>query len=154
MISINECFDENTCTEKRSCTNELHIDDQPAVVFTNKTSFVGVKAVVEPTCGSNEITLTYCYNGGTYTDTGTCICPDGFDGPYCEMLGIGFRGDGWALYRSFEAFERTNIRLEISAEKDDGLIFYIGPTNVKPEPIVRGLYWKICSIMLCLSFFL
>lgn len=138
MVNIDECMVENTCEGKRSCTNQLNIDNRPAVVFTNKTSFVGVNAVVVPICGLNEITVTECYNGGTFTDRGNCICPEGYDGPYCEILGIGFRGDGWALYRSFESFERTTIRLEISADKDDGLIFYIGPTNVHPTPIVRG----------------
>lgn len=138
MININECLDENVCI-KKSCSNKLLIENEPAVIFTNKTSFVGVKAIVAPSCDDTDIELTECYNGGTYTGGITpCICPEGFEGPYCEILGIGFKGDGYALYRNFEAFEITNINLQVSAEKENGLIFYIGPQNVIPEPPVRG----------------
>lgn len=53
----------------------------------------------------------------------------GFEGPHCEILAIGFRGDGWALYPSFPPCEDSHLSLELQSYKQDGLVFYIGPTN-------------------------
>lgn len=146
MISISECFDEDKCEGKKSCFNELNIGDQPAVVFTNKTSFVGVQAIVQAKCGLIEIPANYCLNGGTLDYSGSCVCLDGFDGPRCEVLSIGFRGDGWALYRNFEAFDSIRIHLQILAEKENGLIFYVGPLSSNPQPIVRGKVFNIQNV--------
>lgn len=139
MISINECLMETVCTEKNpSCTNELIVKNDPAVVYTNKTSFVGVQAVVEPNCNFKDHPILECFNGGSPIEDTHCICADGFEGPNCEILGIGFRGDGWAMYRSFPAHSDTEIRLEVLAERENGLIFYVGPMNSEPIPPVRG----------------
>ena len=32
----------------QSCANELEIENQPQTIFTNTTSFVGVKAIINP----------------------------------------------------------------------------------------------------------
>lgn len=120
MISISECLEETVCSKGSSCNNQLMIKDEPAVVFTNKTSFVGVQAVVERVCD--------------------CIEPvDVHDAEACELMGVVFSGDGWAMYPSFEACNSAEIRLEISPQHDNGLVFYVGPPSLSPEPIVQGL---------------
>lgn len=131
MISINECLNETICGEGNSCSNKLNIYDEPAVVFTNKTSFVGVKAVVEATCECLERTPNECYNGGTFDESGVCKCPSEFEGPYCERLSIGFNGDGWAMYPGLDACDRSEITVSLTPAKDDGLIFYAGPLTYR-----------------------
>lgn len=119
MISISECLEESVCGQGSSCNNHLAIKDDPAVVYTNKTSFVGVRAVVESVCQCLEPT-------------------DIHDAETCELMGVVFSGDGWAMYPSFEACNYTEIRLEISPQNDNGLVFYVGPPSLYPEPIVQG----------------
>lgn len=137
MISINECLEENACPLSGSCSNVLVIGDTPAVVFTNKTSFVGVKAVVEKICDC-VVPHKECLNGGTLLEGSVCSCPEGFEGPNCELLGISFSGNGWAMYPTFDACSDIEINLEVSAQTDNGLIFYVGPMSSYPLPIVNG----------------
>lgn len=61
-----------------------------------------------------------------------CICPKGYDGPQCEIVSIGFNGDGWALYESVETCEESHLSLELRPRKPNGLVFYVGPT-VRPN---------------------
>lgn len=137
MISISACMDEDVCPNKR-CKNLLSISDEPATVFTNKTSFVGVKAVTEADCNCTPTEIT-CFNGGTLRE-GACICPEGFEGPHCQSLSIAFNGQGWAMYRTFETCNDTiEISLEITPSSGDGLIFYVGPANVRPTPVNSGM---------------
>ncbi|RZB41083.1 DE-cadherin, partial [Asbolus verrucosus] len=129
MISINECLQSENCFNK-SCSNDLQIKDEPAVVFTNKTSFVGVKAVAAAVCDCLRRTVKECFNGGTPHNDG-CNCPEGFEGPNCEILSVSFAGDGWAMYPSFDSCANTVISLNVLAQTDDGLIFYVGPLTAK-----------------------
>ncbi|XP_017769994.1 PREDICTED: DE-cadherin [Nicrophorus vespilloides] len=115
MISIDACMQEDVCTD--SCTNELNIGDMPAVVMTNQTSFVGVNAIVTADC---HCSLTQ---------------PEPCEG--CEMLGIGFMGNGWATYHKFETCMYPDIRLEIAPQNENGLIFYAGPMVYNPFPYNR-----------------
>jgi hypothetical protein len=65
MINIDECLIERASCEG-SCTNFLNIDAAaPSAVFTNRTSFVGVRAVVDPMCTCNVPEPIVCLNGGT-----------------------------------------------------------------------------------------
>ncbi|EFA11594.1 DE cadherin-like protein [Tribolium castaneum] len=127
MISINECLQPDVCLNG-SCSNILQIRDDPAVVFTNKTSFVGVKAVAEAVCECRKHMTKECFNGGTPIE-GICNCPEGFTGPNCESLGISFAGDGWAMYPPFDSCNNTLISFSVLPQTDDGLIFYVGPLS-------------------------
>ncbi|CAH0562384.1 unnamed protein product [Brassicogethes aeneus] len=126
MISINECVNISVCPGK-DCVSRLAIKEEPAVVFTNKTSFVGVKAITEALCDTCERPNKECLNGGTSIDNDVCSCPPGFEGPHCEVLGIGFTGYGTATYEPFDSCNNTEILMWITPQSDNGLIFYQGP---------------------------
>ncbi|KAF6207435.1 hypothetical protein GE061_018678 [Apolygus lucorum] len=128
MINIDECMEEKKFCQK-DCTNFLNKSNVPSPVYTNTTTFVGVKAVVDPFCSCPHTPQTHCRNGGTPTEDGRCMCPEGHDGPRCETVSIGFDGDGWAHYQPFEACEEAHLSLEIQPNKPDGLVFYVGPTT-------------------------
>lgn len=66
------------------------------------------------------------------------MCPDGFDGPRCELISIGFYGDGWALYPSLDACEESKLSLDVRPERADGLIFYIGPVRKSNSLGIQG----------------
>ncbi|KAL1493174.1 hypothetical protein ABEB36_011282 [Hypothenemus hampei] len=132
MVSINECLNENACGIGSSCSNHLSIsNDEPAVVYTNRTSFVGVKSIVEAKCSCSEPIYPVCLNGGTLIQSTYCSCPLGFEGPNCEVLSIAFNGNGWAMYSGLEACNNSEIVLQVSTQNDDGLIFFAGPLTAR-----------------------
>ncbi|KAH1023183.1 hypothetical protein HUJ04_012437 [Dendroctonus ponderosae] len=132
MISINECLNENTCGVGNSCSNKLQInDEEPAVVYTNRTSFVGVKSTVEAKCDCFDHILTSCLNGGVMDSNGVCSCNSGYEGPYCEILSIAFNGKGWAMYPGLESCNTSDITLSVAPKDDNGLIFYAGPLTYR-----------------------
>lgn len=145
MISISECLDEeNVCPPKSSCSNKLSVTGDPAVVFTNKTSFVGIRAVVEAVCDCLAPSEVECLNGGVAVGASAdvCNCADvDAEGPHCEKLAVSFYGEGWAMYPTFNACNDSEIILEVSASRDNGLIFYAGPMSYDPIPFNRG---KLC----------
>lgn len=130
MINVDECvFERSKC--EASCTNVLHKSSVPMMVYTNTTSFVGVNAFIQAECQCTVPTRTICLNGGTpYADH--CECIDGFEGPHCEIIGIGFYGDGYAMYPPISPCDSTKISLELAPQLDRGLIMYIGPMNFNP----------------------
>ncbi|XP_066158590.1 DE-cadherin [Euwallacea fornicatus] len=131
MVSINECLNENVCGEGNSCSNNLKINnDEPAAVYTNKTSFVGVRSLVEATCVCRERVPLTCLNGGSMQDQ-VCSCPAGYEGPYCESLSIAFTGRGWAMYPGLESCNSTEITLTVTTQDDNGLVFYAGPLTYR-----------------------
>ncbi|KAJ8923494.1 hypothetical protein NQ315_010072 [Exocentrus adspersus] len=140
MVGINACVNETVCPAVCetycSCTNFLNISKEPAVVFTNRTSFVGVGAVVDPVCNMVP-KVPECFNGGTPMDNGLCNCPEGFQGPHCEILAIGFAGDGWAMYPTFDAWNHTDIILLVMPQTETGLIFYAGPLTSRHATLSR-----------------
>ncbi|XP_044765888.1 DE-cadherin [Coccinella septempunctata] len=154
LIGISECLDEAACNGL-SCSNELSIKREPAVVFTNKTSFVGVKAVVEKICECRTRVPDGCYNG-TLLDGGACDCPAGSDGPNCEILAIGFSGNSWAMYPTFDACATlTTISLTIFPQTPNGLIFYTGPSTLSQAEASRdflSLELRDGSVVLKLDF--
>lgn len=130
MINVDECLLEQTRCEA-SCTNVLHKSNVPLMVYTNTTSFVGVNAFIEAECICTAPTQTICLNGGTaYADR--CECIDGFEGPHCEIIGIGFYGDGYAMYPPINPCDATRISLELAPQLDRGLVMYIGPMGFNP----------------------
>lgn len=64
MINIDECLIERASCNT-SCTNFLTRSTDPYAVHTNRTSFVGVRAVVVPMCTCNIPEQLVCLNGGT-----------------------------------------------------------------------------------------
>ncbi len=63
---------------------------------------------------------------------------EGFDGPSCEVVGIGFYGDGYALYPPFQACAEAQLSMELRPYKPDGLVFYIGPMKRNPALPIQG----------------
>lgn len=95
LINIDEClFEKDPCND--TCRSFLNVSTIPYPVYTNTSSFVGVRAVVDPQCICHVAEPIVCLNGGTPL-AGRCKCPSGLEGPRCELLGIGFHGDGWAI---------------------------------------------------------
>ena len=143
MVGIDECLYENVACEG-SCTNNLVISSYPYMVNANKTSLVGVRTetVPECTCGARNFTQEEscrpnpCFNGGRCmsSDLGVrCRCPDGFDGPRCQMLTRSFRGNGFAWFPPLAMCDNSHISLEFLTRRPDGLILYNGPIT-PPEP--------------------
>ncbi|XP_061519659.1 DE-cadherin [Anopheles gambiae] len=132
MVGIDECIEEGRNCEL-SCKNTLYKSNVPIAVYTNTSSFVGVNAFVqaECVCEAPSPSLT-CLNGGFLVND-RCSCPEGFEGPHCEMLGIGFYGSGYALYPPISPCNMTRISVELSPQQEDGLVMYIGPLNYNPR---------------------
>lgn len=131
MINIDECLIEKASCES-SCTNFLTKSTMPSTVYTNTTSFVGVHAVVDPMCTCTVSEQLVCLNGGTPVGT-ICECMEGFEGPRCEIIGIGFYGSGWALYPTIGVCSDAQLTLELAPHKEDGLVFYVGPLVPNPS---------------------
>ncbi|XP_049959690.1 DE-cadherin [Schistocerca serialis cubense] len=128
MINIDECLLEKVYCES-SCRNFLNKTNKPYAVYTNTSSFVGVRAVVDPICSCAVLPeRIVCLNGGTAVGE-RCECLEGFEGPQCEIISVGFYGNGYALYPSLDACEQGHISLELTPHLDDGLIFYVGPVT-------------------------
>lgn len=151
MINIDECLiEKQRCPN--SCTNVLHKSNVPLLVYTNKTSFVGINAFTQADCSSadGECSLGVsandrytCLNGGTPVSFASgaavakhgnekCSCLDGFDGPHCELTSIGFRGDGYAMYPPIAACDSIRISLEVLPQSPNGLLVYMGPLYFNP----------------------
>lgn len=130
MIKIDECLIErNACQGGSSCSSMLQYSERTIAVYTNTTSFVGVEAYEQAVCECLTETLTTsCLNGGTPFNNG-CECPDGFEGPHCELISIGFYGNGFAMYPPISPCNLTVINLEVAPVRKDGLIMYIGPLS-------------------------
>lgn len=135
LINIDEClFEKLHCNS--SCRNNLNTSTIPYAIFTNTTSFVGVRAIVHPMCTCHVAEPReplVCLNGGTPLKD-HCECPANFDGPLCEILGIGFEGDGWAIMPPPPAIacDESHLGLEVSSHTPNGLIFYFGPMTHNP----------------------
>nr|CAD7462753.1 unnamed protein product [Timema tahoe] len=132
MVNIDECLMEKVFCETESCTNFLNKSNVPYAVYTNTSSFVGVRAVVDPLCNCKVKERPICLNGGTPIGPFNCECIDGFEGPYCELISIGFHGKGWALYPPLSACEEARVSLEVTPYTEDGLILYVGPLRYNP----------------------
>ncbi|XP_046488919.1 DE-cadherin isoform X1 [Neodiprion pinetum] len=136
LINIDEClFEKLHCNN--SCRSILNISSNPYAVYTNTTSFVGVRAVVDAQCICHVAEPNInCLNGGTPLVSSLvtkCECPPGFEGPRCELLAIGFNGDGWAIMPPpGQACDDSHLGLEIAPQVENGLVFYFGPMSYIP----------------------
>ncbi|KAL6446112.1 hypothetical protein ACFW04_001038 [Cataglyphis niger] len=132
LVNIDECLSEKVHCNS-SCRNFLNISTIPYSVYTNISSFVGVRAIVDPLCTCTVAEPIVCLNGGTPLAE-RCECPPGLEGPRCELLGIGFHGDGWAIMPPpDQACDESHIGLEITPHMDNGLVFYFGPMFYSPK---------------------
>lgn len=95
LVNIDECLIEKQHCNN-TCRNYLNASTVPYPVYTNISTFVGVRAVVDPQCTCHVAEPIVCLNGGTPL-ADRCECPPGLEGPRCELLGIGFHGNGWAI---------------------------------------------------------
>ncbi|XP_012537254.1 DE-cadherin isoform X1 [Monomorium pharaonis] len=132
LMNIDEClFEKLHCNN--SCRNFLNVSTVPYAIYTNTSSFVGVRAVVDPLCTCHVAEPIVCLNGGTPLAE-RCECPPGLEGPRCELLGIGFNGDGWAIMPPpGQACDDSHLGLEITPHVDNGLVFYFGPMTYNPK---------------------
>lgn len=132
LVNIDEClFEKMYCNN--SCRSYLNASIIPYSVYTNTSSFVGVRAVVDPQCMCHVAEPIVCLNGGTPLAE-RCECPPGLEGPRCELLGIGFHGDGWAVMPPpGQACDDSHLALEITPHVDNGLVFYFGPMIHSPK---------------------
>ena len=81
-----------------SCVNRLRIGDEPVSIYTNRTSFVGVRAYIEPVCdkclldgatpgaGFNKFNKHSACNPNPCLNDGTCRLQQGGRGYVCECL--------------------------------------------------------------------
>ncbi|XP_034179895.1 DE-cadherin [Osmia lignaria lignaria] len=132
LVNIDEClFEKLHCNN--SCRSYLNVSTEPYAVYTNTSSFVGVRAIVDPLCTCHIAEPLVCLNGGTPLAE-RCECPPGLEGPRCELLGIGFHGDGWAVMPPpGQACDDSHLGLEITPHVDNGLVFYFGPMTYSPK---------------------
>ncbi|XP_031367254.1 DE-cadherin isoform X2 [Apis dorsata] len=132
LVNIDEClFEKQYCNN--SCRSYLNASTVPYPVYTNTSSFVGVRAIVDPQCTCHVYEPIVCLNGGTPL-ADRCECPPGLEGPRCELLGIGFHGDGWAIMPPpGQACDDSHLGLEITPHMDNGLVFYFGPMTYSPK---------------------
>lgn len=76
-----------------------------------------------------------CY----HNSSNGCECSAGFEGPRCEILSIGFDGNSYALYPSLQSCMESHMSLYVLTTVDNGLLFYTGPSSIKPSPLsVQG----------------
>ncbi|XP_061941952.1 DE-cadherin isoform X4 [Apis cerana] len=132
LVNIDEClFEKQYCNN--SCRSYLNASTVPYPVYTNTSTFVGVRAIVDPQCTCHVYEPIVCLNGGTPL-ADRCECPPGLEGPRCELLGIGFHGDGWVIMPPpGQACDDSHLGLEITPHMDNGLVFYFGPMTYSPK---------------------
>ena len=125
--------------------------NDPHLIRTNTSSFVGVDARIEAecVCAADEYlttgitggpcSSTACLNGGTCTGEAArpCRCPAGFNGPRCEGLDVSFSGTGWAWYEPLPTCSAGWMSLTFIAQTGNGLMLYAGPKSVPPDPSVK-----------------
>ena len=153
MVHISECLHETTGTCKGSCYDTLDKEalNQPTLVATNTSSFVGVTARVKPNCGcrapvgsssrGDPCASQPCMNGGSCSRASgprgyscTCIAEGPQFGPNCEILAASYRR-GWAAYPGLVTCEETSLSFLLTTSTRDGLLLYQGPT---PNTVVQG----------------
>ncbi|XP_049790267.1 neural-cadherin-like [Schistocerca nitens] len=139
VAGIHYCFiDKIKC--QGPCIDRYRINSEPILVDANMTSLVGISVNITPECDSSIQNLAtidrchenHCFNGGQCFQKGKfirCSCPDGYEGPRCQQMGISFQGDGWAWFQAIHPQAENHISLEFLTNKDHGLLFYNGPLS-------------------------
>lgn len=57
----------------------------------------------------------------------SCSCPEGFNGPRCQLNIKSFSGNGWAWLKPFSLCSKYHISVEILTNEEQGTILYQGP---------------------------
>lgn len=81
-------------------------------------------AVCQDTCVPNP-----CKNGGicqSQTPGYYCLCPSGYAGRNCELIGATFTGSSYAVFPTVARQLSGTISLELSTNQENGLLFFIG----------------------------
>ncbi|CAG2164912.1 unnamed protein product, partial [Oppiella nova] len=145
QIGINECMEEESgeC-EANSCETQLHLNEtNPMFIDSNYSSFVGINLITKTKClckSSQLLSQTikscddiHCYNGGTCLKASDknfiCKCPEGSDGPHCQVTTRSFNGQGWVWLPPLPQCTQSHISLDIITQVPNGLLLYYGPIN-------------------------
>ncbi|KAK7019701.1 Cadherin [Halocaridina rubra] len=137
IIGIDACLPENVSCDG-SCTSEIKIFDTHYLIDANRTAYVGVNVQMVPQCVCSARNFSAkescypnpCHNGGQCKESKYnvhCQCPEGFNGPSCQMLERTFRGDGFAWFPPLKSCERSHLSVEFLTLELHGLILYNGP---------------------------
>ncbi len=136
LVGIDECLFNESCNG--SCTNILATSPNPYTINANMSSIVGVQARIHPECvcgarffDTPESCQSHmCYNGGRCLEGpwgAKCQCPNGYDGPRCQLTSRTYNGTGWSWYSPLEVCEDSHLSAEFKTNKPNGMILYNGP---------------------------
>ncbi len=153
MIHVDACMDEEKSCNGGSCYNHLKISEEPVLVRTNRTSFVGVQARTVAHCACSAPPGTEpsscsdgfnpCLNGGECRNVlggYECDCPadnpDFFGRRRCERLAASFNGQGWSWQPGLPACGNSHLSLHFNTQYEYGTLLYVGPS---PYNVVSGV---------------
>ncbi|CAG2101814.1 unnamed protein product [Medioppia subpectinata] len=164
QIGINECMEEESeeCEEANSCETQLYLNETNAMfIDSNYSAFVGINLITKTKClcKSSQILSKaikscadiQCLNGGTCLKASDknfiCKCPEGSDGPNCEVTTRSFNGQGWVWLPPMPQCSQSHISIEIITQIPNGLILYYGPMN-KPSIDTQNIINDFISLEL------
>ena len=78
---------------KKSYTFVLEMKQTKVIILTAVTSVVAFFAVMYTSCSKDKCKGVSCQNGATSCIGGTCQCPTGYYGNYCELSAIVIRNN-------------------------------------------------------------
>ena len=84
-----------------------------------------MKFILIKFCNVEEISISKSF----FLIAFSCKCPEGFEGPQCQMTTRSFDGRGWAWFPSLQQCENSHLSLEFMTRKPDGLLLYNGPIS-------------------------
>ena len=131
--------------QSNGCQTQLYINETHSVfIDANYTSFIGINLMSKANCLcdynqrhsiSDSCVDNVCLNGGVChmsEGSAVCHCPEGADGPNCEVTTRSFNGQGWVWIKPLAQCSPSHISLEIITQISNGLILYSGPMNRPP----------------------
>ena len=136
--------EENSECESNSCYTELYFNEtNPLFIDSNYSSFVGINVMTKTKCFCKLSQMSSksiqscdqqnCFNGGTCLQINDrkfrCKCPEGTDGPNCEVTTRSFNGQGWVWTQPLAQCSESHISVDIITQVPNGLILYFGPMN-------------------------
>ncbi|XP_068232681.1 neural-cadherin-like isoform X1 [Palaemon carinicauda] len=156
MVGIDECLYENAnCFG--SCANNLEVLKTHYLIDANRTSYVGLHTKLTPECvctarnffQKESCRPNPCLNDGKCVEEESsihCICPEGYDGPKCQILTRTFQGNGFAWFPPLQVCERSHLSIEFMSTSPEGTILYNGPItfqNVKKHTVTDFIALEI-----------
>uniref|UniRef100_A0A1I8GW74 Cadherin domain-containing protein n=1 Tax=Macrostomum lignano TaxID=282301 RepID=A0A1I8GW74_9PLAT len=140
------------------CSHRLSVNGStwpPPAIRTNSSGLVGIslsKAAVCGACSSDPSASSSasapvqcapgaCRNNGTcvpqaFTESYTCQCRPGFDGPNCQRLQVGFNAStGYLMTDPLDTSCRSlNLSFSFLTSSADGILLYTGPYGQPASP--------------------